>query len=387
MSAPIPLRAARATLASFGAMGLLWGTYAAMVPATKAMLGVDDAGFGLLFLCSSSAAVVSMLLAPRVGGLLGGAALPVGAFLMAFAFAIPGHLPSVLAFAPAMALVGFASGGLDVLMNARVSAIEAERNMHLMSLHHAMYSFAYAGGAVLTGFARGAGFGPGPVLTGAAVLAGLLALATIEPGARLRGLARDPEARAASKGPLGLVTLVGGLVILIGFFAENATEAWSALHIERTLHAAAGVGSAGPALLGLTMGIGRMSGQVLSSRLREAVLLRLAALTSATGAAIAAAAPTPAVAYLGFTILGFGVAVVAPVALALIGRITPAARRTRAIARASTLGYLGFFFGPPLLGALSNAFGLRVSFACVALMLLAMLPLLPVLTGRRAEPV
>lgn len=384
MSAPIPLRAARATLASFGAMGLLWGTYAAMVPATKAMLGVDDAGFGLLFLCSSSAAVVSMLLAPRLGGLLGGAALPAGAFLMAFAFAIPGHLPSVLAFAPAMALVGFASGGLDVLMNARVSAIEAERKMHLMSLHHAMYSFAYAGGAALTGLARGAGFGPGPVLTGAAVLAGLLALVTIEPGARLRGLARDPEARAASRGPLGLVTLVGGLVILIGFFAENATEAWSALHIERTLHAAAGVGSAGPALLGLTMGIGRMSGQVLSARLSEAVLLRVAALTSAVGAAIAAGAPTPAVAYAGFTILGFGVAVVAPVALALIGRITPPARRTRAIARASTLGYLGFFFGPPLLGALSNAFGLRVSFAFVALMLLAMLPLVPVLTRRRA---
>lgn len=383
MSLPIPLRAARATLASFAAMGILWGTYAALVPATKAMLGVDDAAFGLLFLCSSSAAVVSMLLAPRVGGLLGGAALPVGTILMAFAFSLPGHLPVVVAFAASMALVGFASGGLDVLMNARVSAIEAERKMHLMSLHHAVYSFAYSGGAAVTGLARGFGYGPGQVLTGAAVLAGLLALATIEPGARLRGLDRDPEARAAAKGPLGLVTLVGGLVILIGFFAENATEAWSALHIERTLHAAAGVGSAGPALLGLTMGIGRMSGQVLSARLPEATLLRVAALTAATGAAIAAGAPTPPIAYLGFTILGFGVAVVAPVALALIGRVTPPGRRTRAIARASTLGYLGFFFGPPLLGALSSAFGLRVSFAFVALMLLVLLPLVPVLTARR----
>ena len=46
------------------------------------------------------------------------------------------------------------------------------------------------------------------------------------------------------------------------------------------------------------------------------------------------------------------------------------------------LGYLGFFFGPPSLGALSNAFGLRVSFGAVAAALLLLLPLTPMLMRR-----
>ena len=45
-------------------------------------------------------------------------------------------------------------------MNARVAAMETSRGLHLMNLAHAAYSFGYAGGAVLTGVLRGAGWGP-----------------------------------------------------------------------------------------------------------------------------------------------------------------------------------------------------------------------------------
>ena len=379
MSILASLHAARAPLASFAAMGVLWGAYAGMVPATKAMLGVDDAQWGLLFLCSSSAAVCAMLFAPRLGGLLGGAVLPVSTLAMALVFALPGHLTQVILFAPSMMLLGMTSGSLDVLMNARVSSIETARGMHLMSLNHAAYSFAYAAGASATGVARLAGYGPAAVLTTAALVAAGLALLTIERDARIPGLTRG---RGVGAGPLGLVPVIGGVVILIAFLAENAAEAWSALHIERTLGGEPGVGSYGPALLGLTMGIGRMSGHVLSARLPEAALLRWATLTASAGAVIAALAPSTGVAYLGFIVLGLGVSVIAPLALALIGRLVDPARRTRAIARASMLGYLGFFFGPPSLGALSNAFGLRVSFGAVAAALLLLLPLTPMLMRR-----
>ena len=60
-------------------------------------------------------------------------------------------MAAVWAFGAAMVFVGLGSGLLDVLMNARVSAIESERRLHLMNLNHGFYSLAYAAGAGATG--------------------------------------------------------------------------------------------------------------------------------------------------------------------------------------------------------------------------------------------
>ena len=48
---------------------------------------------------------------------------------------------------------------------------------------------------------------------------------------------------------------------------EATVETWSALHIERSLQGRAAEGAMGPAMLGLTMAIGRFSGQAVSPRL------------------------------------------------------------------------------------------------------------------------
>jgi predicted MFS family arabinose efflux permease len=57
--------------------------------------------------------------------------------------------------------------------------------------------------------------------------------------------------------------------------------------------------------------------------------------------------------------------------------------RARAISRVAVIGYTGFFVGPPLMGFVSEAVGLRGSFAAVGgLMLAAPLALL-LLAGRR----
>lgn len=240
------IRAARATLVSFASLGLLWGTFFGMAPATKAMLGVDDAPWGLLFLCPSTGALFAMRFAPQVGARLGHAALPVATLAFALAFALPGHLAAVWWFAAAMGLVGMTTGTLDVLMNARVSAIEAERDMHLMSLNHAVFSFAYALAAAVTGLVRAAGYGPAFVLSVAPALVVLLAVGTVKRDGRPETVSAEDDGGAGNR--LGQVPLVGGLIILIAFLADNATEAWSALHIERTLGGARGLGSYGPAL-------------------------------------------------------------------------------------------------------------------------------------------
>ena len=191
----------------------------------------------------------------------------------------------------------------------------------------------------------------------------------------------EEERATAGAYPLWPVILCGAIV-LIAFMSEATVEVWSALHIERTLNGGAAEGALGPATLGLTMAIGRFSGQALSDRLSDGVVVRVAACLSATGAVLAALAQTPLMAYAGFGILGLGVSVIGPIGLAIVGRIVSPRWRTTAISQAAVMGFSGFFFAPVLMGTLSQLYGLRVAFLCVAGLLLLTLPVMALVSRR-----
>lgn len=372
---------ARPAIGAFAAMGVLWGTFAAVLPDLKAMLGVDEAQLGLLIFMTPIAAIGAMLMAPAFGAALGRAALPLAVLLMALAFMLPGQASVWWLFPLAMACAGAATGLTDVLMNARVAAIETQRGLHLMNLAHAAYSFGYAGGAVLTGTLRGAGWGPDWVMGTMAAVGVLCATLTIERDGRIDGLRKPKDGTAV---PLGLVPVLGGGIVLIAFMTENAAENWSALHIEKTLGGSPEQGALGPAMLALTMGFARLGGQWLAGRVDAFTILRVGAVIAAAGALVVAQAPSPLVAYLGFFVMGIGASVLAPTAFSLVGQMSSGEARARAIARATLLGYFGYFVGPPLLGVLAGSFGLRFAFVWAACLVALVLVLAPILRRQRA---
>jgi predicted MFS family arabinose efflux permease len=367
------IRLARAPIVAFAAMGMLWGAFAALVPDVKAMLGASDAEYGVLLFATPLAAVAAMLAAPALAPRLGRHVLPVSMALLALSFLLPGWMSVPVLFAVAMLAVGASNGFLDVTMNARVSALELSHGLHLMNLNHAAYSFGYAGAAVATGAARAAGHAPGEILSVVALVIGALALLTVERGPDINGFDRA----AGFGGRLGALPVWGGVIVLIAFLSENAAENWSALHIERTLGGSVREGSFGPAIMALTAGLGRTVGQVVVARVAEAVLMRWGVLLAAAGMVLTALAPTPLVVHLGLVVTGLGASVIAPTAFSVVGRLSDPGRRALMIARATTLGYLGYFFGPPALGLVAEMFGLRAAFLGIAGVILAVLWLFP----------
>jgi MFS family permease len=363
------LYVSRRPAAAFVVIGLFWGCFAAHVPVIKAQLGASDALFGTLLLGSATGLVSAMWLAPRADRILGARAMPVGVLFLSVAWLLPSVIAIPLLFAAAMALVGLASGLLDVVMNARVSELEARHNRPLMNANHAMFSVAYAVGALVVGVTREAGIAPIYVFAGFGVISILMT-----PFLRM-----DVDHVAAEDGyaggyPIWPIALCGAIV-LVAFMSEATVEAWSALHVERTLGGGAAEGALGPAMLGITMAVGRFSGQMVAERLREVTVVLFACVISACGAVIAAVAPTPIVAYVGFGILGLGVSVIGPMGLALVGKLVAPHLRTEAISRTAVIGFSGFFFAPMVMGLMSEAFGLRIAFASVAVLLLTAVPL------------
>jgi MFS family permease len=369
MSIVSALILSRRPAAAFVVVGVFWGCFAAYVPVIKAQLGASDALFGTLLLGSATGLVSAMWLAPMLDRALGARSMQAGIAALALAWLVPAHISHPLAFAVSLAFVGLASGLLDVVMNARVSELEARHNRPLMNANHAMFSVAYACAALIVSVTRDIGLPPAPVFAGFTVFA----LALI-PFVRMDVTIVAAEAGYTGRYPLWPI-LICGAIVLVAFMSEATVEAWSALHVERTLGGNPAQGALGPAMLGLTMAFGRFAGQAVAERLREINVVIGASVLSALGAVIAALAPAPVWAYLGFGILGLGVSVIGPMGLALVGKLVPPHLRTEAISRTAVIGFSGFFFAPMLMGLLSDAFGLRVAFMAVAGLLLSALPL------------
>lgn len=370
---------ARAPIAGFCAIGVVWGSIAALVPDLKQQVGLSDGAFGTAMLVAACGTLCAMVLSPWADRRMDCRAMMILIVILAACVLLPGQAVGWGLFALAMLAVSMASGTLDVVLNVRLSAYEARGGRPLMNLGHGMFSVAYALAAFATGLLREAGFGP-PVILGLGALV-LLGLARVSAGDRV-GSQTGQAPPLATPVPPGLVVL-GGAILLVAFMSEQAIEGWAALHLERGLGASPAGGALGPTILGLTMALGRFGGQWIIRYLDEPRLISLACAVAAAGTGIAAFAPTVALAYLGFAIAGLGVSVVVPMAYAWIARLVDADKRARVISRISVIGYAGFFIGPPMMGGLSEWSGLWLSFSAIALTLIVVpVVLVPVLSRR-----
>ena len=369
MSVVSALSLSRTPALGFMAIGLVWGAFAAAVPELKAQLGASDRDFGLAMLGNALGLILAMRTAPFLDRRLGKRGLQVAIVGYALAVVWPALTFNLLTFTLSMVCLGAASGLLDVLINTRVSELEAKTRRPLMNANHGMFSVAYAIAAFTMGQVRGLGVHPSVLFCVIAVI--LMAFAAF--------MAMDPdEAGAEDTPPRGWnpVVILCGLIVLIAFMAEATVETWSALHIERTLGGIATEGALGPTMLGITMAVGRLGGQYVIDRVSEQRLLIYATLCTFVGTLAVAGATSPAMAYAGFGVMGLGVSVIGPLGLAMVGHAARPAERTRAMAQAALLGFSGFFFAPALMGLLSEGFGLRVAYLCVALLVLGLLPLI-----------
>lgn len=350
----------RGPAAALAAIGLFWGVYSAWLPDVKARAGVGDATMGLVLLGAACGNVAAMALFPRLARRFGARLLPGAAVALAAATAmqLAGQGPVTLFLA--LAVMGMAMSSLDVAANVRISMLEARHGMPLMNLAHGLYSLAFAVAAAVSGLARGASLPQAVVVAGAGGL--ILLSATLMRG---EAIAADDDGGPAPRTPWAAV-LPAALILFAAFVAENATEIWSALHIERTLGAPRGEGAFGPAMMGLTMAAGRLGGQALAARLGEARLIVVSTLVGIAGALLLAFAPARGVAVAAVGLIGIGVAVVVPSANSLLGRRVRAAERPLAISRAWMLGFSGFFIGPVAMGAVAEGAGLRAGFVAVA---------------------
>jgi MFS family permease len=148
---------------------------------------------------------------------------------------------------------------------------------------------------------------------------------------------------------------------------EGAMFDWSGVYFQTVLEAP-------PAQIGL--GYGAFMGAMASTRFIADHLtvkygarriLTACGLLVALGLLLAISKPSVVTGMAGFLLVGAGTSAVVPLVFSQAGKVggmSPSA----AIAAASTIGFIGFLLGPPLIGWIAAASSLRWSFLVIAVL-------------------
>jgi fucose permease len=195
----------------------------------------------------------------------------------------------------------------------------------------------------------------GVVLLGCAVLTVLMRVPV-----RPRGASR-PVVRRRWSWPL---LALGGLAA-VAYLVENAWQSWGAIHLHSTLGASLQFAALAPAVFAGCAALGRFAAHPLTARVRPAVQLATGATLAALGSVLAALGHPAPLVLVGIGIAGLGTSVCAPTLIAIGGRRSPDAPGAAA-GTVITLAYLGFVFGPALVGLLSGATTLPIALVVVA---------------------
>jgi predicted MFS family arabinose efflux permease len=262
------------------------------------------------------------------------------------------------------------AGTNDVAINAQGVAIEKATASPTMSRFHAMFSIGGMIGASLGGLVAARNIAPPFHLAVASALFLILSLLT----APLLFEARDNRGEPSQSLRPSRIPPVLIMLAAIGFcmfLSEGAIADWTGVYLKQDLSANPGLAAAGYAIFSTGMALFRLLGDAIATRLGPVRTVRAGALVAAAGLTFALTAHSPLTALPGFALTGAGFSVIVPLVFGAGGRVRSVASGA-GIAAVSGSGYIGFLFGPPLIGLIAQGTSLRIAlFVVVALSLLA----------------
>jgi len=160
------------------------------------------------------------------------------------------------------------------------------------------------------------------------------------------------------------------VVTLSAMVLEGAGADWSAIYMRDVFGAVPFVAGLAVAIGAFTQGTTRFFADRFVERHQPVAVARVLLGVLAAGTLVVFLAPSSGLALVGFALMGVGTSAIFPLAMSAAAQRTDRAAATN-VAALAQFSFVAFLLGPPLLGYVAQAFGIRWSFG-VALPLVAL---------------
>lgn len=353
-----------ATSVFFFIAGLTFATWASRIPDIQNKLQLSDAGLGGVLFALPAGLMASLPLSGWLVGKFGSRKLvTAGAVLYPMTLIILGVAGSVWLLTAGLFLFGLFANVINIAMNTQAVGIEKLYGKSIMASFHGLWSVAGFTGAAIGTLFVSAGLSPLIHFALIFVLTGLLSIIAYRftlphddaPG-KTQPLFVKPDRSI----------LIPGIIAFCCLLCEGAMADWSGVYFKKVVEAPVSLTTLGYLSFTGTMALGRFLGDWLVMKTGVKRMLQLSGSLITVGLLLAVFFPYLVTATIGFLLVGFGVSSVVPVVYGIAGRSKTMSAST-ALASVSTIGFLGFLIGPPLIGFIAQAINLRWSFALIAI--------------------
>jgi MFS family permease len=348
-------------------MGLCFASWASRIPDIKTALYLSDAAFGSILF-----------------------ALPVGQFLMmpfsgkmvtrygshkVLLYALPvyticlsnvGLVTQGWQLAIALFLFGVSGNMCNIAINTQGIAAEKIYERPIMSMFHGGWSIAGFTGALI-GLAM-INLKVGPYMHFWIVILVVWTIVWSNKQFLVPFKSNvdkeEPRRKFFSKPDSTLLQL--GIIGFCSMASEGAMFDWSGIYFKDVVKAPSSLVILGYTSFMIMMASGRFVADRLIAKFGRKHLLQVSGVMISSGLFISVIFPYLIPSTIGFMLVGLGVSSIVPTVYSTAGKNGKVAPGI-ALATVSSVSFLGFLMGPPLIGYISAAAGLRYSFAVIGI--------------------
>lgn len=365
---PVPTnrRIRIAVSAFFFSQGLCFASWASRIPDIKTSLQLNDAALGTILLALPAGQLTAMPFSGRLVTNFGcKKVLQICALLYAIGLTNMGLAQHGWQLALSLYFFGVCGNMCNISVNTQAIRAEKLYARPIMTSFHGVWSVAGFTGAVLGLLMVKLGLKPYAhfwVIAGLVFINILLQYRFLQPGAS----AIKPEKKPFFSKPNPVLVQLG-IVGFCSMASEGAMFDWSGVYFKQVVHAPEDLVILGYTSFMLMMATGRFLGDRLIAGYGRKKMLRMSGILISTGLFIAVLFPHIITATLGFLIVGLGVSSIVPMVYSSAGKV-PDVPPGIALAGVSSISFLGFLMGPPLIGYIAELSSLRYSFAVIGLL-------------------
>ncbi|MBB6109905.1 MFS transporter [Mucilaginibacter lappiensis] len=361
---PVSKKALRIAVgAMFFMAGLSFSSWASRIATVQQDMGLSDAALGAVLFSLPVGLMCSLPFSGWIITKIGSRKLLISALLVySVALVTLGLAQNPFQLIICLICFGFSSNAVNISVNTQAVVTEELYQRPILASFHGLWSSA--------GFV-GAGVGTFMIANHVAPYQHFLLMMVVIMIGVIIAARYLKDDKVANAGPVfvmpdsSLIKL--GVIAFCSMICEGAMFDWSVIYFKKVVLAPTALVGAGFTAFMATMAAGRFFADKFAHRYGLKRTLQVSGTLTATGLLIAVAFPYIYSAMAGFLLVGVGVSSVVPMVFSAAGK-SKTMQPGVALAAVSTIGFLGFLVGPPIIGFIAGLATLRASFILIACM-------------------
>ena len=341
------------------------GALLSRLPDLQVQLGVTHSQLGMTIIGMSIGSLISLTFsAPLIERLGARTTAFITVLGTAFIYAVLPWLPSATGVFIGLFLAGLLAGALEINLNVETDRLEGQFGKSFMNRAHGSWSLGFFVTALLGATVRQSGLSTQmhmAIVVAAVFVVGIWMMS---------GMVSAPKRPSSHQGDtpriafpnIGLLPLC--LIGIAAFLVEGAGIDWSAIYMRDVFAVEPFIGGLGLTLFSGFMAATRLSIDPVVDRFGPRMVAMSLLSLAAIGVLMVGFGPAPAVALVGFALMGVGCSAVYPLAVSAAAQRTdrPSAVNVAALGQVT---FIVFFLAPPLLGFVAEYLGIRNSYLIV----------------------